>query len=146
MDGALRNAAVAGLVDLGRSHDYRDRSDAGRALASFAEMPEAASVLLELVLDPGDTFVTRSTAVAVLRRKDPAGLRIVAEALPAADDSHEDWIHTAVADVFGVFADDRDEAVRVCEELVRDSREQVSTGARKLLDMLSDVTPSFYPV
>lgn len=73
---------VTALVGLAGSCDYRDRADAGRCLASFAQ---AAGTLLELVLDAGDTFVTRATAEGLLRRQDKVGLAMVASALAAAD-------------------------------------------------------------
>ncbi|XTZ18748.1 hypothetical protein ACQSSU_15915 [Micromonospora echinospora] len=110
MDDEARRAAVAALKDLVRGRDYRDRADAGRALASFAERPEAAEALRELVLDVDDTFVTRATTEALLRRMDTVGLATVAYALAQADSNHGDWIHAAVVDVFGVFSRDRDAA------------------------------------
>ncbi|MDF2261596.1 hypothetical protein [Streptantibioticus ferralitis] len=113
------------LGELGRSHDYRDRADAGHGLAGFAEMQEALGPLLELVLDPGDTFVTRVTAEAVLRRKDRIGLAVVASALAVADSNHSDWIHTAILDVFGISSEDRDNALQLCEEMLRDTDDRV---------------------
>ncbi|MFD4395110.1 hypothetical protein [Kitasatospora sp. NPDC058478] len=145
MDGDMRRAAVAALAELGRSRDYRDRADAGRALAGFAELREARRPLLALVLDAGDTFVTRVSAQALLRRNDLAGLAIVASALAVADDNHGDWIHTAVRDVFGVFADDRDDAVRLCEELSRAADDRVALGARRLRDSLAGIDPVLRP-
>ena len=133
-----RRSAVVALGELGRSHDYRDRADAGHGLARFAEMQEALGPLLELMLDPGDTFVTRVTAEAVLRRKDRAGLAIVASALAVADENHSDWIHTAVDDVFSIFADDRDNAIQLCEELTRDTDDRVALGARQLHEFLTE--------
>jgi hypothetical protein len=136
---------VGALVRLAASRDYRDRADAGRALASFAEMPGARESLLGLVLDADDTFVTRATAEALLRRQDTAGLAIVAEALVTADFQRFSWIHTAVVDVFGIFVADRDGAVRTCEALGLDTNEQVRQGAGELLDMLNQISPILYP-
>lgn len=96
MDSDLRRAAVVTLGELGRGDDWRDRADAGHSLAQFAEMPEAVELLLGLVLDRGDTFVTRRTAEGLLRRKDRIGLTIVASALAVANDNHADYIHTAI--------------------------------------------------
>lgn len=76
VDSALRRAAVVALGELGRSGDFRDRANAGCGLAAFAEMEEAVGPLLELVLDHENTFVTRVTVQALLRRIDRAGLRI----------------------------------------------------------------------
>lgn len=84
--------------------------------------------MLELVLDPGDTFVTRVTAEAVLRRKDRIGLAVVASALAVADSHHSDWIHTAILDVFSIFSKDRDDAMKLCEEMMRDTDDSVSQG------------------
>ncbi|MFI0905612.1 hypothetical protein ACH4TE_19040 [Streptomyces sioyaensis] len=146
MDAGLRHAAVVSLGELGRSHDYRDRADAGHGLAAFAEMQEALGSLLELVLDPGDTFVTRRTAEALFRRKDRVGLTIVASALAVADSNHSDWIHTAIVDVFSIFSDDRDKAIRLCEEMSLDTDDRVALGARQLHEVLADIDPVLRPV
>ncbi|MFI5704639.1 hypothetical protein ACIA78_31925 [Streptomyces xanthochromogenes] len=145
MDRELRRAAVLVLGELGRSHDYRDRADAGHGLSGFAEMQEARGSLLELVLDRDDTFVTRVTAEALLRRKDSAGLATVAFALAVADLNHGDWIHTAVVDVFSIFSHDRDDAIRLCEELLQDADERVARGARQLYELLAGIDPVLRP-
>ncbi|MFI7501635.1 hypothetical protein ACIBVL_24650 [Streptomyces sp. NPDC049687] len=134
------------LRELGRSHDYRDRADAGHGLAGFAEMEEALGPLLELVLDSGDTFVTRVTAEAALRRKDRFGLAVVASALAVADSNHSDWIHTAILDVFSVSSEDRDDAMQLCEEMVRDDDDRVALGARQLHEILAEIDPVLRPV
>jgi hypothetical protein len=146
MSDEARRAVVATLIGLAGSPNYRDRADAGRSLASFAEVPEAGRALLDLVLDAGDTFVTRVTAEALLRRQDAVGLAVVASALAAADPNHADWIHTAVLDVFMVYSRDRDAAVRECEVLTRGADEQVRCGGRRLIDMLTKISPILYPV
>ncbi|MFG3226191.1 hypothetical protein ACGF07_15585 [Kitasatospora sp. NPDC048194] len=145
MDREVRQAVVVALGELGRSHDYRDRADAGHGLAGFAEMQEAHGPLLELVLDPGDTFVTRVTAEALLRRKDRVGLATVASALAVADPNHRDWIHTAVVDVFSVFSHDRDSAIGLCEELSQDADDRVAHGARQLHELLAEIDPVLRP-
>ncbi|WP_448319031.1 hypothetical protein [Streptomyces sp. CO7] len=146
MDSDLRRAVVVTLGELGRSDDWRDRADAGHGLAGFAEMPEAVEPLLALVLDPRDTFVTQHTAEALLRRNDRAGLAIVASALPIADDDHADHLYAAVFDVFGVFAQDLDEALRICEEMEADADERVARGARLLHETLAEIDPVLRPV
>ncbi|MFF5926852.1 hypothetical protein ACIQNV_27900 [Streptomyces hydrogenans] len=134
------------LGALARSEDWRDRADAGHGLAAFAETPEAVEPLLALVLDPGDTYVTRRTAESLLRRKDRAGLTIVASALAVAQDNHADWIHTAVVDVFSIFADDLDEAVRLTEELSATPDTRTARGARRLHSTLTAIDPVLRPV
>lgn len=109
-------------------------------------MPEARGPLLELVLDPGDTFVTRRTAEALLRRKDRDGLTIVASALAVANSNHSDWIHTAIVDVVSIFSDDRDKAIRLCEEMSRDTDDRVALGARRLHKVLAEIDPVLRPV
>jgi hypothetical protein len=141
MSDEARNAVVAALVDLAGSPDYRDRADAGRCLASFAEMPVAQGPLLALMLDAGDTFVTRATAEALLRRGDMLGLAAVASALAAADPNQVDWVGTAVRDVFIVFSDERDAAVRECEVLTGHLDEQTRRGAGLLTAMLTEIEP-----
>jgi hypothetical protein len=146
MSEEARRAAVAALVGLAGSPGYRDRADAGRSLASFAEVPEAGAALLGLVLDAGDTFVTRETATALLRRQDAAGFAVVASALAVADHQHADWIQTAVRDVFLMFARDRDAALRECEVLAGDADDQVRRGGRRLIGMLEEIDPILHPV
>ncbi|MGW3322923.1 hypothetical protein [Streptomyces virginiae] len=139
-----RGAAVRALGALARSDDWRDRADAGHGLAAFAEMPEAVGPLLELVA--GDTLITRHTVQSLLRRMDKAGLAVVASAMAVADAHHGDWIHTAVLDVFGIHATDRDEALRVCEGLTRDADARIAEGARRLLADLAEIDPVLHPV
>jgi hypothetical protein len=141
----LRHASVVALSKLGRSDDYRDRADAGRGLAGFAERPEAAVALLRLILDNHDTLVTLTTAEAVLRRKDAIGLSLVASALTVADSNHDEWIYTAIVNVFGVFSGDRDEAMQISEALTGDPDERVSLGARQLLEILTEIDPVLRP-
>ncbi|MER5655851.1 hypothetical protein ABT076_22860 [Streptomyces sp. NPDC002131] len=141
MDGDLRRAVVVTLGELGRSDDWRDRADAGHSLAGFAEMPEAEEPLLRLVLDPGDTFVTRQTTEGLLRRKDRVGLTIVASALAVANDNHADYIHAAIVYVFSILSSDLDEALRLCEELSSDTDDRVVLGARRLHESLSEINP-----
>ncbi|MFE6072123.1 hypothetical protein [Streptomyces sp. NPDC056525] len=145
VNSALRRAAVVALGELGRSSDSGDRADAGRGLASFAEMEEAVDPLLELVLDRENTFVTRVTAEALLRRQDRAGLLTIASALAVAGPNHGDWIHTAVRDAFAIYASDRDDAVRLCEELTRDPDERVALGARELNESLTGIHCVLHP-
>ncbi|MGW7312308.1 hypothetical protein [Streptomyces sp. NPDC054865] len=145
MNSALRLAAVVALAELGRSSDFGDRADAGRGLAGFAEMEQAVDPLLELVLDREDTFVTRVTAEALLRRQDRAGLMIVASALAVASPNHGDWIHTAILDAFAIYASDRDDAMRLCEELTRNPDERVALGARELHESLSGIDCALHP-
>ena len=140
-----RQAVVAELVGLAAGDDYRDRADAGRALAVFAELDEAREALLRLVLDGGDTFVTLTTAEALLRRQDPAGFAIVAEALTSADPQQHTYIHQAAAAVFMLYAAERDRAVEACDALAGDASVDVRQGAADLREMLAEIRPVLYP-
>ena len=108
-------------------------------------MQEALGPLLELVLDASDTFVTRVTAEAVLRRMDRIGLAVVASALAVADSNHRDWIHTALGDVFSIFSEDRDNAMRLCEEMMRDTDDRVALGLVRCTKRWPRSTPFFAP-
>ncbi|WP_433761863.1 hypothetical protein [Nocardia sp. CA-135398] len=141
----VRSVVVARLIRLAESPDYRDRADAGRCLANFAEMPETRAPLSGLILDADNTFVTRATAEALLRRQDSLGFAAVAAGLAAADPNHADWIRTAVLDVFGVFSRDRDAAVRECETLTEAPDELVRHGASQLIAMLAEINPILRP-
>ncbi len=145
MDERRRHLAAGALISLATSDDYRDRADAGRALASFAEGSEARASLVRLVLDPDDTFVTRETAEALLRRQDAAGFAIVAEALASADFQHGTYIHDAVRAVFMVFASERDRAIETCGVLELDANPRVRQGAAGLRATLADIDPVLYP-
>ncbi|MGK5682749.1 hypothetical protein [Actinoplanes sp. URMC 104] len=138
MDDAARQAVVAALVELATGDDHRDRADAGRALAAFAEMPAARVALHRLVLDGRDTYVTWRTAEALLRRHDALGTVIVAQALGEADDNHAHWIHTAIDDVFLLYAQERDAAV----EALTGER---GRGAELMREALLALRPILHP-
>ncbi|OCF83805.1 hypothetical protein [Nocardia brasiliensis] len=140
-----RSAAVDALATLARSVDVRDRADAGHALAAFAEMIEARAVLAILLLDDANTFVTLTTAEALLRRKDAAGLTAVAAAFAAADNTQSEWLGTAVHDVYGVYADDRDAAVDLCAPLTSHPDPEIRSGATEMIAILRAITPVLHP-
>ncbi|KAA8887157.1 hypothetical protein F3087_19835 [Nocardia colli] len=145
MSNDARRAAVVALTELARSTDVRDRADAGHGLAAFAEMTDARAILASLVLDEDDTFVTAVTAEALLRRKDAAGLSIVAAAFAVADATQSEWIGTALQDVYGVFAAERDAAVRICTTLTRDPDPRIRSGATDLITELNRIEPILHP-
>jgi hypothetical protein len=144
--GGASHAVVVGLTTMARSADYQDRADAGRALAVFADLQQAREPLVALMLDPHDTFVTRATAVALLRRQDKAGYALISRTLAVADDNTSDWIHTAIREVFVVYGRERDAAVRECQTLLDDADGHVSTGARLLTTALNALSPVLLPL
>jgi hypothetical protein len=141
VDNDARSAVVAALLGLAGSSDYRDRADAGQALAVLAERPETTQPLLRLLLDPDDTFVTAATAAALLRRADGIGLAAVAHALAGADDNHADWLYTAVQNEFSVYENHRDAAVRICDALIDNADPLSRNGLTILRDMLTAIDP-----
>jgi hypothetical protein len=142
VDRSSRDAVIDSLVTLSRSADFRDRQDAGIALARFAESTTAARRLAELVLDPEDTAVTRATVEALIQRRDGVGLATVAGALASADDNHSDWIQTGVEDGLQMSEHARSDTLAVCLALREEHKDDaVRHGARTLALMLHDVGP-----
>lgn len=109
-----RDDVVRPLLALAASPAYTDRADAGRALAVFADLPATHRALAALLLDPHDTYVTRVTAEALVRRHDSHGYALLARAFQDADDNHSDWLHRALDTVLGIYAQERDEALALC--------------------------------
>ncbi|MGW7413435.1 hypothetical protein [Streptomyces sp. NPDC054863] len=62
------------------------RAAAGRRLAALPRIESVAGVLHRLLLDAEDTGVTSDTALALLARRDLAGLRAVLAARAVASD------------------------------------------------------------
>jgi hypothetical protein len=145
MNNDARRAVVAALLQLAESRDYRDRADAGQAMAAFSEIPEARQPLQQLLLDAADTFVTLTTAEALLRRNDAAGLTAVAVALAEAGSNHADWIHTAVHKVFTIYASERDGALRTCDALLVGADQRLHRGALQLRRVLAAINPVLHP-
>ncbi|MDX8142279.1 hypothetical protein SK854_09160 [Lentzea sp. BCCO 10_0061] len=143
-DDDARQAAVTALVRLAASPHHRDRADAGRGLASLADVSAARPVLLKLVLDPADTFVTQETAEALFRRGDALGFAVVSAAVTAADDEQADHLDAALHAVLGVFERERDAAVRIFRELTQDPAQpaEVRDGAASLVADLTALRPS----
>lgn len=92
LEGALAEAL---------SPSWRQRVRAGRGLAAFADVPEAAEALLGLLLDVEDTAVTRQTAEALARVGSVAAIRLIALAVAGADANQADWLQTGVYDALG---------------------------------------------
>ncbi|MFI9307054.1 HEAT repeat domain-containing protein [Streptomyces triculaminicus] len=113
------------------SPSWSQRARAGRDLASFADVPEAAEALVGLLLDTADTAVTRQTAEALARVGTVAAVRLIALALAEADDSHADWmltgVHDALADPESVL-----DVAAVCGQLTQDPEQAVRRGAAEI--------------
>ena len=117
VDTTARDTAVDALIAMSLSPDYRDRADAGVALASLADSPRASERLYQLVLDPDNTATTRLTVEALTRRGDSKALTVIAAALASADIGRQEWIATGVNDALGWADWDWAERIAVCETL-----------------------------
>ncbi|MFD7917159.1 hypothetical protein ACFV30_41900 [Streptomyces sp. NPDC059752] len=110
------------------SPSWTQRVHAGRDLASFADVPEAAETLVGLLLDVEDTAVTRQTAEALARVGTVAAIRLIALAVAEADDNQADWLQTGVHDALAGPGGVPDVAA-ACGKLARDPEEAVRRGA-----------------
>ncbi|MFC9398621.1 hypothetical protein ACFTWS_36565 [Streptomyces sp. NPDC057027] len=110
------------------SPSWTQRVRAGRDLASFADVPEAADALLGLLLDAEDTAVTRQTTEALVRVGTVAAARLIALAVAEADDNQSDWLQTGVQDAL-VDPDGVPDVAATCRKLARDREEAVRRGA-----------------
>ncbi|MFC9931593.1 hypothetical protein [Streptomyces sp. NPDC127190] len=95
---------------------WTQRVRAGRDLASYVDVPEAAKALVELLLDVEDTAVTRRTAEALARVGTAAAVRLIALAVAEADDNHADWLQTGVQDAL-VGPEDVPDVAAACGKL-----------------------------
>ncbi|WP_439658994.1 hypothetical protein ACSHWB_42545 [Lentzea sp. HUAS TT2] len=141
MDLDARQAAVAALITLAAGSDCQDRADAGRALASFVDLPEARPVLLGLALDPENTLVVQETAEALFRSTDAEALAIACAAAAAADYSQIDHVHDAFHTAVGPFTQVRATYLARCQELANDSARpaDVRAGAATLVASLNEM-------
>ncbi|MET8447914.1 hypothetical protein [Streptomyces sp. NPDC005209] len=110
------------------SPSWAQRVRAGRHLASFADVPEAAGTLVGLLLDAEDTAVTRRAAEALARVGTVAAMRLIALAVAKADDNQADWLQTGVHDALVGLGGTQDVAA-ACGKLVQDPEEAVRRGA-----------------
>ncbi|WP_406841448.1 hypothetical protein ACICHK_39780 [Streptomyces sp. AHU1] len=119
------------------SPSWTQRVRAGRDLAPFADVPEAAEVLAGLLLDVEDTAVTRQTAEALTRVGTVAAVRLIALAVAEADGGHADWLQTGVHDAL-VGPDGVPDVAAVCGKLAQDQEEAVRRGAAEIAAWTDD--------
>ncbi|MFD6884880.1 HEAT repeat domain-containing protein [Streptomyces sp. NPDC059957] len=126
MTGGLESALAEAS-----SPSWTQRARAGRDLASFADVPEAAEALVGLLLDGENTAVTRQTAEALARIGTTAAVRLIALAVVEADDNQADWLQTGVHDA-REGPEGLPDVAAVCGNLVRDREEPVRRGAAEI--------------
>ncbi|MEW2563233.1 hypothetical protein [Streptomyces griseorubiginosus] len=113
------------------SPSWTRRVRAGRDLASFADVPEAAAVLVGLLLDAEDTAVTRQTAEALARIGTVAAVRLIALAVVEADGNQAEWLETGVHDALAG-PDGVPEVAAACRHLAQDQDEAVRQGIAEI--------------
>ncbi|MER5948075.1 hypothetical protein ABT127_18655 [Streptomyces sp. NPDC001904] len=118
------------------SPSWMRRVRAGRDLASFADVPEAADVLVGL-LDVEDTAVTRQTAETLARVGTVAAMKLIALAVAEAGANQADWLQTGVHDAL-VGPDGVPDIAAACGQLARDPEEAVRRGATEILAWTND--------
>jgi hypothetical protein len=116
------------------SNDFEQRAGVGEQLAGTVGEPDVDERLLSLLLDPQDTAVTYRIALALLERRDFAGLQLIVKADALADDDTGQWL----SDAIGTFrarslGRDDDFLLSTLTELVGDSDKAVQRSARGLL-------------
>ncbi|MFD3335960.1 hypothetical protein ACFWV1_25385 [Streptomyces sp. NPDC058700] len=111
------------------SPSWAQRVRAGRDLASFVDVPEAAEVLVGLLLDVEDTAVTRETAEALARVGTVAAVRLIALAVAEADDNQTDWLQTGVHDALVGADGGVPNVAAACADLARDQEDAVRRAA-----------------
>ncbi|MEU7429163.1 HEAT repeat domain-containing protein [Streptomyces sp. NPDC040750] len=127
----MRGGLEAALAEAS-SPSWTQRVRAGRDLASFADVPQAAEALVGLLLDVEDTAVSRQTAEALARVGTVAAIRLIARAVAEAEDNHADWLQTGVYDAL-VRPDGPPDVAAACGKLARDPEEAVRRGAADIL-------------
>ncbi|MEU2120140.1 hypothetical protein ABZ567_31920 [Streptomyces sp. NPDC016459] len=111
------------------SPSWAQRVRAGRDLASFVDVPEAAEVLVGLLLDVEDTAVTRETAEALARVGTVAAVRLIALAVAEADNNQADWLQTGVHDALVGADGGVPNVAAACADLARDQEDAVRRAA-----------------
>jgi hypothetical protein len=107
------------------SPDFADRAAAGAQLVAYADVPALVDLLLRLLLDEEDTFVTKEVSEALLARGDLTAMRLFAKGWHRADDDQiEDF-----GDPMLLVAERR----ALWEELTMDPDYEIASGAREVL-------------
>lgn len=130
-------------VTAANSPHWPTRAAAGQQLAAWANQDDIADILQRLLLDRGDTAVVEATCLALLRRNDIHGTRLVARATTTAQDllaiglDHLDHLHAAVVnyllpDWLGQLTGTVDDFLALCDALAQDPDPTTATGAKEL--------------
>lgn len=124
-DRASESPPLEELTQQGWSADYIGHAGAGVRLVGYADSPASGRLLLQLLLDAGDTFVTQEVSEALLARGDSAALRLYAKGWHLADDHQAEHLASPIWLVRSRRA--------LWEELTADEDNDVASGAREVL-------------
>jgi hypothetical protein len=118
------------------------RAAAGVVLASTPDLEPVTDVLMRLLLDPDDTFVTSETAQALVERRDVPGMRLIISALARADEENTaNWILDMV-----LYPETLQEHAATTTSLVALTTEpDIATTAKSVLERLEPVSPPSDP-
>lgn len=124
----------ASLARQAESQNWADRCQAGVLLAAVAQDERTHSTLLRLLQDAENTAVPADTALALLRRHDLYGLRLVASAFASgSSDAHDELVTL----LFRADAYDWWPLEPALESLSSDDDATVREGARQMLRALA---------
>ncbi|MFF9131224.1 hypothetical protein [Streptomyces sp. NPDC014806] len=113
------------------SASWARRARAGRELAPHADVPQAAPVLLRLLLDAEDTAVTRQTAQALAAVGTVAAVRLLALAVADGDGNQADWLQTGVQDAL-IDTGGPGALAAACGTLAQDPGDAVRRGVARI--------------
>jgi hypothetical protein len=141
--------SLASYLALAQSTDFEERARAGVALAPHAGNPRVDSVLIKLLVDDADTWVTQATTEALIRDGRRPAVRVLLSAIAAAEQAiglatdggvrQAGLCNLEEMDSTAFWEDDDNEYFLkqpVLEELAEDSDEGVRRGARDLLERM----------
>jgi hypothetical protein len=128
---------VPETITAAASPDWSDRAAAGRHLAAWADRADIADILQRLLQDRGDTAVIEATCLALLRRNDVHGVRLVARAITTAEGllatglDHVDHLYDTLVDYLFP-GDPADDLLALCDALNFDPDPSTASGATQL--------------
>lgn len=132
-------------LSLARSQSWSDRARAGSHLSTVVGREPVDAVVQGLLLDRANTAVTDATAKALLRRRDAAGLRLLAAAWHVAEPAQGDHLTICLsAALFELACAEPDDRVRfraVLHSLLDDADLDTRAGAHDLVDRVARALP-----
>ncbi|MET7374622.1 hypothetical protein [Micromonospora arida] len=132
-------------LSLAQSQLWSDRARAGRHLSAVVGREPVDTVVRSLLLDRANTAVTDATAEELLRRRDAAGLRLIAAVWNVAEPEQGDHLSSCLSVAFFELAcagpEDRTRFRAVLRSLLDDPDPGTRAGARDLLARIARALP-----